>query len=98
MVGACTVMVAMGFGAVVNMAVFLSPLAAEFGWSRGDLSLAYSLVTIGTGAGGILMGHFADRIPIRSVALCGAFVPALMLLGLSQLHSTRELYVYHALM
>jgi MFS family permease len=98
MVGACAVMVAMGFGAIVNMAVFLTPLATEFGWSRGDLSLAYSLVTIGTGTGGILMGHFADRISIRRVALCGAIVPAAMLLGLSQLHSTGELYFYHAVM
>jgi MFS family permease len=98
MVGACAVMVAMGFGAIVNIAVFLTPLATEFGWSRGDLSLAYSLVTIATGTGGILMGHFADRIPIRRVALCGAIVPAAMLLGLSQLHSIRELYVYHAVM
>ena len=98
MVGTCTVMVAMGFGAIVNMAVFLTPLATEFGWSRGELSVAYSLVTIGTGVGGILMGYFADRIPIRIVALCGALVPALMLLGLSHLQSTRELYVYHALM
>jgi MFS family permease len=98
MVGACAVMVAMGFGAIVNIAVFLTPLAAEFGWSRGDLSLAYSLVTLGTGTGGILMGHFADRIPIRRVALCGAIVPAAMLLSLSQLHSTGELYFYHAVM
>jgi MFS family permease len=98
MVSACAVMVAMGFGAIVNIAVFLTPLAAEFGWSRGDLALAYSLVTIGTGTGGILMGHFADRIPIRRVALCGAIVPAAMLLGLSQLHSIGELYVYHAVM
>jgi MFS family permease len=98
MVGACAVMVAMGFGAIVNIAVFLTPLAAEFGWSRGDLSLAYSLVTVGCGAGGILMGHFADRIPIRRVALCGAIVPAAMLLSLSQLHSIGELYVYHVVM
>jgi len=98
MVCACAVMVAMGFGAIVNMAVFLTPLAAEFGWSRGDLSLAYSLVTIGTGTGGIFMGYFADRISIRRVALCGAIVPAAMLLGLSQLHSTGELYFYHAVM
>lgn len=40
MVLACAMMVAMGFGAVVNIAVFLSPLGAEFGWSRAELSLA----------------------------------------------------------
>jgi MFS family permease len=98
MVGACAIMVAMGFGAVVNIAVFLTPLATEFGWSRGDLSLAYSIVTIATGTGGIVMGYFSDRIDIRKVALCGAIVPAAMLLCLSRLHSMHELYVYHAVL
>jgi hypothetical protein len=39
-VGVSAVMVGMGFGAIVNMAVFLTPLATEFGWPRADLSLA----------------------------------------------------------
>ncbi len=55
----------MGFGAINNIAVFLLPLGVEFGWSRADLSLAYSIATLGTGLGGIVMGHFADRLPIR---------------------------------
>jgi MFS family permease len=98
MVGACAVMVAMGFGAIVNIAVFLTPLAVEFGWSRAELSLAYSMATIGTGVGGIVMGHFADRLPIRRVALCGAVVPGVALLALGRIDSTAELYLYHALM
>jgi len=98
MVGVCAAMVAVAFGAITNVAVFLEPLAAEFGWPRADVSLAYSIATIGTGAGGILMGHFADRMPVRRVALCGALVPGLALVCLSRLDSTLELYAYHALM
>lgn len=98
MVLACAVMVAMGFGAIVNIAVFLTPLSVEFGWSRGELSAAYSMATIGTGIGGILMGHFADRVPIRRVALCGAVVPGVALVMLSRMTTTTELYVYHVLM
>lgn len=98
MVLACAVMVAMGFGAIVNIAVFLTPLSVEFGWSRGELSAAYSVATIGTGLGGIVMGHFADRVPIRRVALCGALAPGIALLLLSRLTTTTELYLYHALM
>ncbi|HLS85936.1 MAG TPA: MFS transporter [Burkholderiales bacterium] len=97
-VAVCTVMVAMGFGAIVNVAVFLTPLAAEFGWPRAQVSAAYSIATVGTGLGGILMGHFADRIPVRRVALCGALVPGLALAGLSCIDSVLELYAYHALM
>lgn len=51
MVLACAMMVAMGFGAVVNIAVFLTPLGAEFGWSRAELSLAYSVASVCTGLG-----------------------------------------------
>lgn len=98
MVAACALMVAMGFGAVVNIAVFLAPLGAEFGWARADLSLAYSIASIGTGIGGIAMGHFADRLPIRRVALCGALVPGIAFLLLSRIDSTSELYLIHALL
>lgn len=98
MVGACAVMVMLGFGAIVNMAVFLTPLAAEFGWSRGELSLAYSFATIGTGIGGIVMGHFADRLPVRRMALCGAIVPGVALLLLARMQTTFELYLLHAVM
>ena len=79
MVGVCTAMVAMAFGAIGTVAVFLAPLAAEFGWPRADVSAAYSVATIATGLGGIAMGHFADRMPVRRVALCGALVPGLAL-------------------
>jgi MFS family permease len=88
----------MGFGAVVNIAVFLLPLGAEFGWTRAELSLAYSIAGIGTGVGGVVMGHYADRLPIRRVVLFGALAPGVAFLLLSQLTSTTELYVYHALM
>lgn len=98
MVAASALLVAMGFGAINNIAVFLLPLGTEFHWPRADLSLAYSIATFGTGVGGIVMGHFADRVPIRRVLLCGAFAPGVAFLLLSTLHSTTELYVYHALL
>jgi MFS family permease len=98
MVGYCTVMVAMGFGVLFVMPVFLTPLAAEFGWPRADLSLAYAIATIATGLGGVLMGHFADRMPIRRVLICGAIVPALAMTMLAQMSSLGELYLYQALL
>src|SRR5262245_8914806 len=98
MVTACAVMVAMGFGAINNISVFLMPLGAEFHWPRADLSMAYSIATLATGVGGIVMGHFADRMPIRRVVLCGALAPGIAFLLLAGLRSTAELYLYHALL
>src|ERR671923_1860260 len=94
-VGVCTAMVAMAFGAIGTVAVFLEPLAAEFGWPRADVSAAYSIATIATGLGGIALGHFADRMPVRRVALFGALVPGLAFIVLSHMQSTAELYVVH---
>jgi MFS family permease len=98
MIAVCTAMVAMAFGAVGTVAVFLEPLAAEFAWPRADVSAAYSVATVATGLGGVAMGHFADRLPVRRVALMGALVPGLAFVFLSGLQSTRQLYALHALM
>ena len=98
MVAVCTAMVAMAFGAIGTVAVFLEPLAAEFGWPRASVSAAYSVATVATGLGGIAMGYFADRMPVRRVALFGALVPGLAFVFLSGLQTTHELYVLYGLM
>jgi MFS family permease len=97
-VGLCTAMVAMAFGAIGTVAVFLEPLSIEFGWPRADVAAAYSVATIATGLGGIAMGHFADRVPVRRVALFGALVPGLGFVFLSGLQTTAGLYFLHAVM
>jgi MFS family permease len=91
-------MVAMAFGAIGTVAVFLEPLAAEFGWPRAEVSAAYSVATVATGLGGIAMGYFADRVPVRRVALFGALVPGIAFAFLAELQSALGLYVLHALM
>ena len=98
MVAVCTAMVAMAFGAVGTVAVFLQPIAAEFAWPRADVAAAYSVATVATGLGGIAMGHFADRLPVRRVALFGALVPGIAFMLLSGLQSTPALYLLHAVM
>jgi MFS family permease len=98
MVAVCTAMVAMAFGAVGTVAVFLEPIAAEFGWPRAEVAAAYSVATLATGLGGVAMGHFADSMPVRRVALAGALVPGIAFLFLSGLQTTATLYALHALM
>jgi MFS family permease len=98
MVAVCTAMVAMAFGAVGTVAVFLQPIAAEFAWPRADVAAAYSVATVATGLGGIAMGHFADRLPVRRVALFGALVPGIAFMLLSGLESTPALYLLHGVM
>jgi MFS family permease len=94
----CAVMVGMAFGGLVNISVFLKPLAAEFGWPRAQIAAAYSVATVASGLGGIVMGYFSDRLPIRRMVLAGALVPGAAFFLLAGLDSPAELYAWHALM
>lgn len=52
--------------------VILKPIAAEFGASRSQAAIAYTLTTIGFGLGGVVMGRWADRVGVMIPALWGA--------------------------
>lgn len=61
-VGAAAVLLGAAVGFSTNtISVFIKPLAAEFGWRRGSLSLIYSAGVIGLALGGIVSGWAADR-------------------------------------
>src|SRR5271154_4859071 len=53
-------------------AVALPAIQAEFGVSRSDASLPYTVTMIGFGLGGILMGRLADRFGVMVPVLIGA--------------------------
>jgi MFS family permease len=69
----------------------------ELGTDRSLLALAGSLVWVGTGAGGILMGWLADRIGVRRTVTIGAFMIAGGL-ALSSTGTIWALYIGHGLM
>ena len=45
MVFAVFVLSALSFGALGSISVFLKPLAAEFGWSRGETAFGYTVIS-----------------------------------------------------
>src|SRR6202030_3743850 len=65
------------YGAPLIVVVGLKPIAASLQTDRSVVALAASLVWLGTGLGGILMGRIADRIGMRQVAIFGAAMTAL---------------------
>ena len=65
------------YGAPLIVVVGLKPIAASLDTDRSVVALAASLVWLGTGLGGILMGRIADRIGMRQVAIFGAAMTAL---------------------
>jgi len=52
--------------------VVLPSVQAEFGVARADASMPYSMLMIGFGIGGLMMGRLADRFGIRVPLLIGA--------------------------
>jgi MFS family permease len=77
--------------------VGMKPMQEALGTDRSVLALAGSLVWVGTGSGGILMGWLADRIGVRRTVSIGAVMIAAGL-ALSSLGSIWTLYLGHALL
>jgi MFS family permease len=61
-----------GSGAMYIVAVVLPTVQAEYGVARADASLPYTLLMIGFGVGGIVMGKLADRYGVMLPVLISA--------------------------
>lgn len=82
-----------GLGAQNILFVTLKPIAADLGAARAVPSLAYSLMMIGAGTGGIFMGLWMDRRGVMQPVLFGAVMIALGSLLASQSEGRWGLYV-----
>jgi len=91
---AATICMVVAFGANLSVTVLIQPFEAEFGWSRGQISLAYGMVSIGGAFGGLFWGAMADRIGVRTIAfIAGITLP----LAMTALAFVSNLYVLYAL-
>lgn len=61
-----------GSSGMYVVSVVLPAVQADFGIARADASLPYTLLMIGFGAGGVLMGRLADRFGVMWPLLLGA--------------------------
>ncbi len=77
--------------------VFFTPMALEFGWSRGGLSGATSAFLLSYALGAILLGRVADRTGPRPVLLMSALLLGAAYLGCSRIQSLPALIFYYSL-
>jgi MFS family permease len=94
---AATLAMAMGFGGLGLITVFMKPIEADLGWSRSDTSLAYALSTTGMAVGGLLWGRLSDRLDVRLLLALGASGMVASLLAMSIAHSLPLFYVAHVI-
>ena len=85
-------------GGMFLLVVALKQIAQDFGWPRSVPSLAYSFQFIGSGLGGILMGHWFDRSGVGPVTLLGTImIGSGAILG-GMITAEWQLYVIYGLM
>jgi len=94
---AATLTMAMGFGGLGLITVFMRPMEADLGWSRSDTSLAYALSTTGMALGGFFWGRLSDRVDVRLLLALGATGMVSSLLAMSTAHSLLLFYFAHVI-
>ena len=73
---ATVALVTIGGVGMWSVVVALPHVQAEFGVTRAEASLPYTLLMLGFGAGGIVMGRLADRFGVMLPVLGGSTVLA----------------------
>jgi predicted MFS family arabinose efflux permease len=97
MVAVAFLLAVFSFGVLGSVGVFLKPLAAEFGWSRGGLSLGYTVLTLSTALSAVFWGIVSDRYGTQWIAVLGAVAMGIALLLLGDMETLAEYYAYHFL-
>ena len=78
--------------------VFIAPMEAEFGWTRGQLSGAFSLSILITGLMSLPVGYWLDKRGARLLMTCGSIGATIMVLLWSRATSFPEFIAVMALM
>jgi MFS family permease len=81
---ASATIICIGMGALFSLGVFLKPIEASMGWSRGAISSVALLNWIAMGLGSFFWGALADRLGARAVAVAGGVLLGLGLVLASQ--------------
>src|SRR5712691_6277405 len=91
--GALTVCMLAGSGLRSVFGVYIKPMEAEFGWTRGALSGAAAVSLLLLGAVGPFVGRLADRWGPRNVIAISLFILALGAIGSSFIDRLWHVYV-----
>jgi MFS family permease len=94
-VAAATFGLLVAFGLTTTISIFIKPFESEFGWSRSDISYAYTLLSAGAALGGLVVGWTFDRIDSRIIVVFGSVVMAAGLLVLSFSSNLRMVYLVY---
>jgi sugar phosphate permease len=93
-----TIAMALGSGlSMSSFGLFVRPLEAEFGWTRAEVSLAFSASVLASGLSAPLVGHWVDSRGARASIVIGGALTALSFLLLASTQSLWQFYLFYAL-
>ena len=81
-----------------GFAVFLTPMHEEFGWSKAQITGAFSIGQLVLGVAAIPVGRWVDQSGPRVLMTVGSIAATLLLLAWSRVESLGAFYVIWALM
>lgn len=79
-------------------AAFITPMGTELGWSKTQITGAFSLAQLVAGASAIPIGRWVDRHGARGLMTAGALLATGLLIAWSRVESLAGFYVVWALM
>ncbi|MBI4187443.1 MAG: MFS transporter [Chloroflexi bacterium] len=82
-------------GILYSFGIFLKPLAAEFGWTRGETAGAFSVFMVVNGLLFIPTGKLNDRFGPRLVITACSFILGLGYVLMSRLNALWQLYLFY---
>lgn len=87
----------LAFGGLGSVGVFLKPLAAEFGWGRGETAFGYMAASIGAAIMAPFWGYLADKYGSRRLAFIGVGAITLSMWLQSNTESLWQFYASYLL-
>ncbi|MFH1169933.1 MAG: MFS transporter [Chloroflexota bacterium] len=78
--------------------LFIRPLQAEFGWSRGGISLAFTIWFLLMGLASPFIGRLIDRHGVKKIMFTGALVTGVGFVSLSLIQALWHFYLSYALL
>jgi len=97
--------IALGLTATVSygillygFAVFITPMREELGWSKAQITGAFSIAQLVLGVAAIPVGRWVDRSGPRALMTAGSIAAAILLLAWSRVESLGAFYAIWALM
>jgi MFS family permease len=92
-VGAGLVLSLIMFGVVDAFGIMFKPIAEQFHWDRGTISVASMINWISFGLGNLVFGTLSDRFGSRRILIVGGLLFITGTLLLSQIQSLWQLYL-----